>query len=368
MSTETYYVLGLMSGSSLDGLDIAYCQLILDASKPDEPVVSWNLIEAETIPFSEQWQARLIHLPTQNALTFAKTNVYFAYYMGDLVNAFIKKHQLTVDFIASHGHTVFHDPDGRYTVQIGDGGALAAVTKQQVICNFRTHDIALNGEGTPLAPIADKLLFAGYDFYLNIGGIANISCDLAGKFIAFDIGAANQVLNILAKQVGLPFDYDGQLAAKGKILPDLLARVNAIDFFAKDYPKSLDNQWILKNIIPIYMEAEASTEDKLRTACEQLALQLGQAVEQVIAKEGLDKKKYTILLSGGGTLNAFLVKCFQAHCPQLEFVIPGKETILFKEAILMALMGALRIAGIPNCLNSVTGADRDTVGGGIYFG
>ena len=190
MAIKTYHSIGLMSGSSLDGLDIAFCKFKVE----NDIVLNWELLKAETIPFSEMWYSRLAHLPTQSALVYAKTHVYFGHYMGELVIDFMSRNNILPDFISSHGHTIFHHPDKRMTAQIGDGGALAATTGLMVVSDFRTQDIALGGEGTPLAPAADKYLFNGYDFYLNIGGIANISCNANGKMIAFDIGGANQVL------------------------------------------------------------------------------------------------------------------------------------------------------------------------------
>ena len=207
-----------MSGSSMDGLDIAYCQFQIEEKRK----ISWQVLKAETIRYPEKWQVRLGQLVHQDALTFAKTHTYFGHYMGELVNHFIKKHKISPDFIAAHGHTIFHYPMDRVTIQIGDGAALAATTGLPVINNFRTHDIALNGEGTPLAPIADKYLFPDYDFYMNIGGIANITCNANGKHVAFDIGPANQVLNILANQLGLPYDDKGAIARKGIVNPAIL--------------------------------------------------------------------------------------------------------------------------------------------------
>jgi len=366
MSIKKYKVLGLMSGSSLDGLDIAYCTFEVDKTNTINPILKWELLEAETLPFSEQWQARLANLPHTNALNFAKTHTYFGRYSGELVNQFLAKYNCQPDFIASHGHTIFHDPDKLFTSQIGDGAALSVVSGYPVICDFRTADIALAGEGAPLAPIADKLLLDRYDFYMNLGGIANITCNIDDKYIAFDIGPANQVLNILAQQLGFDYDNKGENAAKGTVNNELLNIVNNIDYFRKDYPKSIDNQWIVKNIVPLYMEAEGSWEDKLRTACEQLAMQTAKDIDTIIKKENLQKTRYQLLSTGGGTFNDFLITCFEKHCKNVDFIIPKQEIIDFKEAILMALLGVLRMEGIPNSMSSVTGAKRNSIGGAIY--
>lgn len=365
MAYKSYTVLGLMSGSSLDGLDIAACSFEVNKTATN-PILKWKLIQAATLPFSEKWQARLAHLPAQSALNFAKTNTYFGYYMGELVNDFLANHSIQPDLIASHGHTIFHNPNARFTSQIGDGAALAMTTHLPVCCDFRTTDIAINGEGTPLAPIADQWLFEGYDFYLNLGGIANISCPVASEIIAFDVGACNQVLNALANLADLEYDNNGDLAATGKIHTGLFYQLNQLDFFEDEYPKSLDNSWVKEFITKPYLETAASVEDRLRTACEQLAFQVNKSAVDIMKTERLNKERYTMFLSGGGVFNRFLVSCLRDYCPKIDFVIPDNSIIQFKEAILMALMGVLRIEGIPNCLSSVTGAKMDTVGGALY--
>ena len=369
MSIKSYQVLGLMSGSSLDGLDIAFCTFEIDSKKRNEnPILSWTLEQAATLPFSEKWQARLYHLPQQDALSFCKTNTYFGHYTGALVNEFLAKFQVQPDFIAAHGHTIFHFPNNRLTVQIGDGAALAASTGFPVVCDFRTYDIALDGEGAPLAPLADKLLLDQHDFYLNLGGIANISANINGKFIAFDVGPANQVLNALANQIELAYDEGGKIAAQGQVIKALLDEVSQIDFFQQDYPKSLDNQWVQKNVVPLYIRHHGSWKDKLCTASEQMATEISKCIYNVIKKENLQKKQYTLLATGGGAFNDFVIQRIKYHCPNIDIVLPPVEIIQFKEAILMALMGVLRLENIPNCLRSSTGAKIDTIGGAFYQG
>jgi anhydro-N-acetylmuramic acid kinase len=363
MKNGHFHAIGLMSGSSLDGLDIAHCELDF---RGDELV--WQLLEAETLPFDEKWCARLRELPFQNALAFAKTHTYFGHNMGQLVNSFLEKHQLKPDFIASHGHTVFHHPERRFTTQIGCGGALAATTRTTVVCDFRTQDIAINGEGTPLAPIADKLLFKGYDFYLNLGGIANVSANLPSGFVAFDVTFCNQVLNALAAKVGLQFDDKGSLARSGRLIEELPSTISDIDYFSKKYPKSLDNQWIRTQIVPIFLKYDAPAEDLLHTACHIIARHIAAALEMVAQKESLTKDGYTLLATGGGARNAFLVEILQQYLPKTNVTVPSGKIVDFKEAALMALMGALRLLERQNCLSKVTGALRDTVGGAVYHG
>lgn len=378
---RTYHILGLMSGSSLDGLDLAFAKFDISydadlTTKTKDALlnsvkIKWELLASETLEYSEKWIPRLAELPQQSGLIVMKTHTYFGHYMGELVNKFLVEKNITPDFIASHGHTLYHFPNERVTTQIGDGAALAAITGYPVVSDFRTSDVAMNGEGTPLAPIADRLLFEGYDFYLNLGGIANISCNIDGRFVAFDVGTANQSFNYLAQLTGHKYDNLGMMGASGTKNEPLFDELNEDAYFQKLYPKSLDNSWIKQNIFSIYDKNEATVEDKLRTSYEHLAYQIANSISKIIKKEKLDKRNYSMLISGGGAFNSFLVKLIEKYCNKIcncEVVIPSPETIKYKEALLMGLMGLLRVENIPNCMKSVTGAMHDTIGGAIYQG
>ncbi len=356
-----------MSGSSLDGLDIIASTFSLDE---EGQIGSWSIQAAATLPFSKHWIARLQTLPQQKALTFTRTHSDFGHYCADLLATFLQKHPFDLDFIATHGHTVFHHPEWQMSVQIGDGAALAAKSGFPVVCDFRTQDVALGGQGAPIAPIADRLLLQGYDFYLNLGGIANITALIGERTIAFDIGAANQVLNALAALRGLEYDAGGALAAEGTPLPTLLKTIDQLDYFSNPWPKSLDNQWLQKELLPYYLNSEASIEDRLCTACEQLARQIAIAIQQIKAAEGLEQEQYTMLVTGGGAFNDFLMQRIQHYCQQeaVRVIIPEPRIVAFKEALLMALMGVLRVENKANCLQSVTGSSRDSIGGAIYQG
>jgi len=373
MPPKSYKTIGLMSGSSMDGLDIAFCEFAVEKTDSSGSLLisSWQLIKAETIPFSQKWRDRILLLTEQNALILAQTHTYFGHYLGELVNAFLKKYQLKPDFIASHGHTIYHIPSKRFTLQIGDGAALAAITGYPVICDFRTQDVALDGEGAPITPIADKMLFSGNDFYLNLGGIANITCNANGRFLAFDVGGANQLLNALARELGLEYDKDGEIAARGRLRKALFEKLNKHDFFQQAYPKSLSNQWVQENLIPACLQADFPLEDRLRTACEHIAFQIARSLRQLIRRESFQKKSYRIFVTGGGALNSFLISCLQKHCKDIgdfEFILPEREIIEFKEAIMIASMGVLRLENVANCLCSVTGARMDAIGGAIHQG
>ncbi len=375
-----------MSGSSLDGLDVANCRLETAWEEGVFLVKNWELLLADTLPFTPEWQKRLRQLPAASALDFCNAHAAFGHYLGELVNRFFKKKELPpaqVDLIASHGHTIFHEPAQGFTVQIGDGAAIAAATGCTVVSDFRSMDVALGGQGAPLAPMADKMLFPGYDFYLNIGGIANISChthsngvhpiEADGRFIAFDVCGANQALNALAHLLDLPYDADGQLAASGQLDPVLFDEINAQDFFAQPYPKSLSNQWVQQHLTQACLRASSPVNDRLHTVCQHVAYQLGQSVQQVLDNEHFAKDKYRLLATGGGAFNGYLMQCIQQRLAavglsEVELVVPSDNVVKFKEALLMALLGVMRVEGAPNCISSVTGARRDAIGGGVYLG
>ena len=368
---QTYRLLGLMSGSSLDGIDLAVCQFELDVEDHQQPVRNWKVEAIETISFPLEWQKRLRDLPQQDAATFCRTDIAFGHFLGKTILAFLEKHQLGVDAIASHGHTVFHLPEDATTAQIGSGAAIAAETGLLTIDNFRALDMALGGQGAPLAPKADQLLFPDFDSWLNLGGIANISCRQKDRIIAFDISGANQIFNDLVAPLELPYDDKGKIAAAGKLLPELLKVVDALPYFQLPFPKSLGNDWVQHKLLPIFKNWNAEPADKLHTAVLHLAHQIAQSMTVVLEQEKMQKSTYRMLVTGGGAFNTFLISCIERECQKnhsLDVIIPDSDIIQFKEAILMALLGALRLAEIPNCLSSVTGARLDAVGGSLHWG
>ena len=368
---KTYHAIGLMSGSSLDGLDVAYC--FFNCSKKDGAfkIEKWEILQAETFPFSDFWKNRLRALPTGSAFEIMDAHAAFGAYMGHLTNGFFSKNNIDkkkVDLIASHGHTVFHEPAEGFTTQIGDGAALAFATNCTVINDFRSADIALDGQGAPLAPMADKMLFPDFDFYLNLGGIANITCNVNGRFIAFDICGANQILNALAGELNLPFDNNGELASKGVLDKTLFKQQYHIDYFKNNYPKSLSNQWVQENQTAIFLENKNKTENKLFTAVELTAQLITDAIDSIIIKEGFKKNNYKLLTTGGGVFNDYLMERIRFYISNknIEVVIPNKNIIGFKEAVLMGLLGVMRLENESNCMASVTGAKRDSVNGAVY--
>ncbi len=360
---ETYHVLGMMSGSSMDGVDVAYCRLEVNNGK-----WAYEIEKAECIPYPPKWRLRLQSLVLQNAVTYLKTDAFYGHYLGEVARKFIQENMLEgkIDFIASHGQTVFHQPENQMTSQIGDGGAIVAETGYPVVCNFRTIDVALGGQGTPVAPIGDKILFGEFKFCLNIGGIANISCKLDNRIIGFDICGANMVLNALASEIDLEFDKDGSIARSGNVNHDLLNELNAQWYYEKPYPKSIGGGWVTKIFLPIFKKYRMQVEDKLRTATEHIALQIGKDIKNIYATEFLTKDEtHSMLVSGGGAFNKFLLERINYHS-SVPLVVPDPATIKFKEALLISLMGALRQRNEINVLSSVTGATADSVGGEIY--
>ena len=260
-----YKTIGVMSGSSLDGVDLAYCHF-----EEENGQWTYDILEAETIPFPAKWELRLRKLLAQDALTFIKTHTYFGHYLGDTLNDFIARHELKgkVQFIASHGHTIYHEPEKMLTSQIGDGAAISAKTGLPVVCNFRTCDVALKGEGAPIVPIGDIHLFSQHRFCLNLGGIANISCKVnERKIVSYDTCPANVVLNQLANVLNVDYDKDGHIARSGEIDGYLLEDLNQSAYYFKNYPKSLGRTWINNSFMPIFNRSDVPIEDLLRTNC-----------------------------------------------------------------------------------------------------
>jgi anhydro-N-acetylmuramic acid kinase len=347
-----YHVIGLMSGTSLDGLDLAFCEfdLVSDHWK-------YKIHFAETIPYSEDWKKRLSSLESVSALEFVSADVEFGHLLGRLTREFVEKHHLNPDFIASHGHTIFHQPEKKITCQIGRGSAIAAETGIPVVCDFRSLDVALGGEGAPLVPVGDQLLFDDFDYCLNIGGFANISYEMEGQRIAFDICPANIVLNNLAFSLGLNYDPGGQYANLGTIDHDLLYRLNSLPYYSKTPPKSLGKEFVVEHIFPSLHNSVLSINDLLATFCEHIAIQISKAASAECGKK--------LLITGGGALNDFLISRIHFHTIS-EIIIPDANTINYKEALIFAFLGVLRRRNEINCLRSVTGASRNSVGGAIY--
>jgi len=349
-----YRVIGIMSGTSMDGVDLA-CVSFAQVNR------TWEFVIEHTtcVPYEDVWLNRLQFLPEQNAEIFAKTHIFYGHYIGQLVDHFIKENKITqVDLVASHGQTIFHNPKAGYTVQIGDGAALASRCGLPVVCDLRSMDMAYGGQGAPIVPLGERFLFPEYKAFLNIGGISNIARHANNKSIGYDVCMGNLLLDQMAAKAGLSYDDDGKLARSGKVNDTLLTLLNNQAFFDSPAPKTLDAGDVLKQNMSILETSCISVEDKLATLCEHIAVQIGRACEKMDTQH--------LYVTGGGALNGYLVERITALNP-LKIVTPNNEIIVFKEALIMAFLGLKRWLGEPNVLASVTGADKDSINGAIYL-
>jgi anhydro-N-acetylmuramic acid kinase len=363
-----YRAIGLMSGSSLDGLDIAFVHLHEDAGK-----WSYEIIHSDCYEYDLVWKKKLQSALSLSAFDYQLLHAEYGHYLGEQVNRFINENNLQyqVQLIASHGHTTFHVPEKKMTAQLGDGAAIAAVTGINVVSDLRAMDIALGGQGAPIVPVGEKLLFNECDFFLNIGGIANISYKKNDHFTAFDVCAANRILNMLAGKSGKEYDDKGILSSKGNINEKLLSRLNNLSYYGHAYPKSLANSFGTDTVYPLIRDSGCDTEDALRTYVEHVAWQIKKAAKTLLADHiQLADKSYKLLSTGGGTFNHFLIERLKDELNELaiEVIVPDEKLIKYKEALIMALIGVLRWREENNVLASVTGASRNSIGGAVWMG
>ncbi len=357
-----YRVIGLMSGSSLDGLDIVFASF-------QEIRGSWSYEILETLcdPYPTSWTERLRAATELKAFDYQLLHAEYGHYLGKRVNAFIEERglQYKVALIASHGHTTFHVPDRGMTAQLGDGASLAAETRLPVVSDLRALDLAFGGQGAPIVPIGERLLFGGYSYFLNIGGIANISVT-SDPYQAFDVCPANRVLNLLASDTGSEFDRGGRLAASGRVIEPLLNALNDLDYYHQAWPKSLANSFGTDVVYPIIKSYDEPVEDLLRTYVEHIAIQVSQAV----SRAKIDGNEGRMMVTGGGAFNGFLIDRLREKLMELklELEVPDEKLVKFKEALIMALIGILRWRQEYNVLSSVTGSRRDSIGGALWMG
>lgn len=361
-----YRAIGIMSGSSLDGLDVAFVVFQESGGKWDYAIEA-----AECLPFLPEWEGKLQNATLLSAKEYLLLHTAFGHYVGHQVNSFIEKYGLEhrVQLISSHGHTTFHLPEQKMTGQIGDGAAIAAVTGINTVSDLRAMDIALGGQGAPIVPVGEKLLFGDYSLLLNLGGIANISAALHTGYVAYDICPANRVLNILAAEKGLAYDDGGHLAASGTLRDEALAALNQLPYYSAPYPKSLANDFGTEQVFPLLKKYNLSTTDALRTMVEHIAIQITRNVGRLMNKlpETATKK---ILVTGGGAYNSFMIERLQKMLQPIgaELVIPDGKVVQYKEALIMALLGVLRWREEVTVLHTVTGASHSSVGGCVWMG
>jgi anhydro-N-acetylmuramic acid kinase len=357
-----YRTIGLMSGSSLDGLDIAYCVI-----EESGGVWKYEMPFVECVPFGTALKNKLeniVELPTKE---FVLLNSSFGKWMGEAVNNFIEKNNLhfQIALICSHGHTAFHIPDSGTTVQIGCGATIAATTNLPVVSDLRTMDVALGGQGAPIVPIAEQLLFPEYNMFLNIGGISNITFSKEEQYIAFDICSANRVLNNLCVPLNCAFDTDGNFAKSGVIHEPLVEELNNLAYYKTAFPKSLANEFGTQTVMPIIEKYNLSPIDNLATYTKHIAVQIASN----ISKSALGDNSQ-ILVTGGGALNVFLIKCIQEiiNSRNIKIIVPSLNVVQYKESLAMALIGVLRWREEINILHTVTGASRSSIGGAMHLG
>ncbi len=346
-----YSIVGVMSGTSLDGLDLVLCRFIKKKN-------SWHyeVEKAETISYPDDISESLKTIHSKDAESFCSFDREYGHYIGRCIRAFLSDTKVSPDAIASHGHTIFHNPTKGYSAQIGHGAAIAAEAGVPVINDFRSMDIALQGQGAPLVPVGDKDLFSDYDLCLNLGGFANISFNKEGKRIAGDICVCNFILNMLSQKEGKIFDKDGVMAKQGKTLPGLLAALNHLPFYKKPFPKSLGREWVEGNILPMIINI-TNSNDLLATFTEHIATQIAFTISR--------EKGDTVLVTGGGACNTNLIDRIKSKTTK-KLILPERIIIDYKEAVVFAYLGLLRLENQNNVLASVTGANKDSCGGVIW--
>jgi anhydro-N-acetylmuramic acid kinase len=369
-----YNVIGLMSGSSLDGLDIAFVEFTETAGKWD-----YEIKCAACIEYENEWIEKLKNAIHFSAFDYQLLHTDYGRFLGEKVNEFIEKFHLQhrISLVSSHGHTTFHFPEKKMTHQLGDGAAIAAETQLPVITDLRSIDIAFGGQGAPIVPLGEKLLFPECHYFLNIGGIANISFHSKqtniddsnfenNELIAFDICAANRVLNMLSQEKNKPYDEDGKLASSGKINEALLQKLNALDYYLLPHPKSLANSFGTDIIFPLIKSFSLSTEDSLCTYVEHISIQIKNSLQSCFSQTEVQQ----LMITGGGAFNKFLIERISKHLEEINFeiFIPADEVVIYKEALIMALLGTLRWREQYTVLSSVTGATRNSIGGALWLG
>lgn len=349
----TFNVIGVMSGTSLDGIDLCYACFELGSSW------TFKIIDAQTVGYSKQWQERLRTAILLDPPKLSKLNKDYTQFLSEVISIFIKKQSnASIDAVCSHGHTVFHQPSKGKTLQIGNLPDIATYLNQTVVCDFRTQDVHFGGQGAPLVPIGDALLFSGYDYCLNLGGFANISFEKDDNRIAFDICPVNIVLNHYVKTLGFPYDSEGHIASNGVICFPLLEDLNALEFYASPPPKSLGLEWVQESVFPLIDSYELEVDQVLRTLVEHSALQ----ITNLLKANNLIKGLHT----GGGVYNNFLMQRISSLSLQQKTAV-SPMIIEFKEALIFGFLGVLRLKELPNCLKTVTGARQDHSSGRVYL-
>ena len=353
MFNKNYKVIGVMSGTSLDGIDLAAVEFsVLDHKW------SFKILEKETISYTENWVNQLKEAVAFSEEKLTQLNENYTLLLGGIIKDFINKFHLEdIDAVCSHGHTILHQPQNGFTLQIGNLPNIAKIVGRKVVCDFRVQDVQLGGQGAPLVPIGDRILFSEYDYCLNLGGFSNVSFEEKNNRIAFDISPVNTVLNFYANKLGLDYDDKGEISRSGNLNSDLLNELNALEYYSKPFPKSLGFEFVKEIVLPLIEKYSIAIEVKMHTFTEHIAQQTAKALPSNNGK---------LLVTGGGAYNTFLMERMQFYLPDKKIIIPDAEILEFKEALIFALLGVLKLQNEINVLSSVTGAKRDHSSGIIY--
>ena len=349
---KNFNVIGVMSGTSLDGVDIVYVKFTLNESW------RFKIINSKTYKYADSTVDMLSDISKKNLEEIKEIDVVYSNKLAKIINEFIEEFSINkIDFVSSHGHTAIHDPSNLITYQIGNLSTLSKEINQKVICDFRVQDVKLGGEGAPLVPVGEKYLFQEYDSFINLGGFANISKHDGESLIAYDICPVNIILNNLSKKIGKDYDNKGSIASSGKLILNLYDQLQKLEYYQLDPPKSLGIEWVDKNMIPLINKySDYPIEDLLNTLSIHIANQISNNLKDI------DKA----LITGGGAYNDYLIDIISSKSDS-EIIIPSKNIIEFKEALIFAFLGVLRYLNINNCYSSVTGASKDHCSGKIFY-
>lgn len=351
---KQYDIIGIMSGTSLDGLDIAFCRF-----EKEDMRYSGKILYAETIIYPAEWKLKLSHAHKLNAYDCMFLHNEFGKYIGTEVQRFVKKYQVTAMCISSHGHTVFHNPQKGLTFQIGNGALIAALTGTDVVCDFRSADVALGGEGAPLVPFGDMHLFGEYDAALNLGGFSNVTIIQPEKPEAFDICPVNILFNQIAQRENVEFDHNGRMASKGTVIENLLAKLETLELYSGTGRPSLSREWFERSVLPLICFSAYSVNDIMRTAAEHISRRISSVLNSYNLKN--------CLVTGGGAYNSFLIERIRQQT-QTELIIPDDRLVQFKEAFIFAFLGLKRIQNEINILSDITHASKDSSSGIVWKG
>lgn len=352
---KRFRIIGLMSGTSLDGLDIADVEFFQSKNE------SWSfkLVHSETVDYTAEFKEKLRKAPFLSGEELGILSVELGRYYGQEVLSFLEKYGIDkaiISAVASHGQTIFHQPDKGFTLQIGNGPELSAITGLKSVVDFRTQDVALGGNGAPLVSVADDYLFSNLaDSFLNIGGFANVSFKKK-DWLSFDICPANIVLNEIMQHFNQPFDLNGDKGRSAEVNKGLLEELDALDYYSQDGPKSLGWEWVENEVLPT-LKKEDDELTKLGTFYSHIAYQIARSLEKNNLK--------SVFVTGGGAKNSFLIELIKQQFKG-EVIIPEKDIIDFKEAIAFAFLGVLRLNNVINVYASVTGARKNSCSG-VFF-